>query len=106
MIDPDEVGRIARGLTEEDRACLLNAKVTPPNPKVMVGGKPFMPDYYSVEISCNSTRSQTAVLNLETKGMWTLPIRLGDRSYTRAYCGQILPLGLAVLKYIMEQDND
>ncbi|HEX7720489.1 MAG TPA: hypothetical protein VF389_11835 [Woeseiaceae bacterium] len=94
---------IAAGLSDTQRQCLMRAKITAPLKNVTVGGKPFMPDYWSVEVP--ASHSSEAPKQLEDMGLWSLPIRIGDRSHTSAYRGEILPLGRAVRK-IIEARNE
>ena len=90
--------RVAGELTKAQRDCLLGAIVKPPLKNVTVGGKPFMPNYWQVVVPAN--HSDNSPMELDKAGLWNLPIRIGDRSYTKEYHGQILPLGLLVRKHL------
>lgn len=87
----------AAGLSEAQRRAVMEAEVSPPTA--------FMPNYSAVLLH-NSGMTASEVADLVALGLMTLPIRLGDRSYTSGYHGEIHPLGLAVRAHLRSQTDD
>lgn len=87
MTSPEQ---IAAKLSDAQRKALLGAKVHEPHS--------FMPNYHAVEFKCAGNGA--VVESLQDAGLVSLPIRLGDRSSTFGFSGEILPLGLEVRKLL------
>ena len=98
-----EIERIAAGLTKAEIECLLGAEIKGPLKGVTVGGKPFMPDYHSVEVP---GKDRMAVYDLQKLGVWSLPIRSGGRFCSGIYHGEIKPLGLALRAHLEKRNAE
>lgn len=88
--------QIAAWLSKAQRDMLVSAKVSPP--------PSFMPNYHSIEIDCRSHNASDAMA-LQSAGLVSLPIRIGDRHFTGGYRGEIHPLGLAVAAIIRSEKD-
>ena len=87
-MDPQQ---IADSLTEAQRSMLVTAK-SYNNPS-------FMPNYHMIEIDCRGRQPDDAAA-LQELGLVTLPIRIGDRSCTLGFSGELLPLGIEVRRIL------
>lgn len=87
---------IAGKLTKAQAAAIMSATIRPPHAT-------FMPDYHAVRVPgfCDNA----AVEELGKIGVWSLPIRTGNYWHTVEWCGQMLPLGLAVRRILERQDH-
>jgi len=86
---------IADSLSEAQRAAIVAAKIPPPTN--------ILPNYRMVDLpNCGMTATEAD--KLQSLGLVSLPIRIGARTGTASYSGEIHPIGLRV-RAILEKSN-